>query len=136
MAPPPSPPAAKATLPPPQQQRPQAEAEVESQPEDWPAPQHPPTRLQNVRHHQQVHSSYGTMDRGSSPEPFTQVRVPRGSMGAPRTVMDGGLLLRSLDQDNDGRLDQREAQQISRGAEVVSQGEFEHSFSPMGAAVI
>jgi len=86
--------------------------------------------------HPPEQSSYGTMDDGRSAESFTQVRVPRGAMGAPRTVLDGGLLLRSLDHNNDGQLDQLEASQIATGAEIISQGQMETSLAPPGAATI
>jgi len=57
-------------------------------------------------------------------------------MGAPRTILDGGQLLRTLDHNNDGQIDQLEAQQLARGAAVVSLGQFESSLAAPGEAAV
>merc|ERR1719499_1684534 len=54
-------------------------------------------------------------------------------MGAPRVVSDGGDLLKALDHNNDGQIDNLEAQQLAPGAAVVATGEFETRNSRQGA---
>jgi len=64
----------------------------------------------------------------------TQIKVPRGTMGAPRTVMDGGQMLQALDTNNDGQIDDSEIQRYMPGAAVLGAAEFETRNSRAGCS--
>lgn len=98
-----------------------------------PIPTEPEIMTRSQRPNFGSQPNYGSIEvEGVGRDNVTQVLVPRGAMGTPRTVMDGGKLLTALDHNHDGQIDNLEAQQLAQGAAVVATGEFETRNSRAG----